>query len=270
MEEPRTDTLSVDQTGQIDITDSPKPEDPDKVLPSRKKGNPITILIVVILLSFTTLLTIGLANRYNWIPRLAHLRSQKDSITLIPSGPVGPDPMILMVVRRNGHSEVRILNADTGAVGFLSDPTVESFAPVRSPVVKQVAYFAQDAQDRISLIVGQPGEVFTDTVSVNTLAEINRRGFELCDYAQVVWSTDGQRIATFVCNKQSRESYLLVTEVGGANQILEKTRDNLDRVRSVVWVSPANVVYTQNENNLDVIYSLDISEPNKPTRLFGP
>lgn len=270
MEELRTEALSADQTDQIDTADSPKPEDPDKVLPSPKKGNLVTITILVILIVFGILFIVGLASRYSWISRISRLTGEKDSITLISSKPVGSAPTVLVVVRRNGHSEVRTLNADTGALGFVSSSKVESFAPVHSPVTNKVAYFTRDEKGRISLVVGQPGEIVTDTVSVNTLEGINRTGFELCDYAQVVWSTDGQRIATFVCNKQSKESYLLVTEIGGTNEILEKTRDNLDRVRSVVWISSTHVVYTQNEKNLDVVYLLDMSNPNQPTRLFGP
>jgi len=115
-----------------------------------------------------------------------------------------------------------------------------------------------------------PGQDAEEAVSTDTLEEINRSGFELCDYAQIAWSTDGERIAVFVCSASSKESYLLFTEVGETNQILEKTQDNLDRTRSVVWVSPTQVVYTQNENGLDVVYIVDIEDPFSPTRIFGP
>jgi hypothetical protein len=270
LDEPKNDSVLADQPVQIDEKDFPKPEDPGQVLQSSRRANLVTTMVLVILLVFGVLLIVGLANKYNWLPRFVRLRGQKDSITLISSNLVGSDPTVVMVVRRNGHPEVRVLHANTGAVDFLSNSTVESFAPVRSPTGNQVAYFAENAEGQISVVVGAPSQVVTDTISTDTLKDINRSGFEPCDYAQIVWSTDGEKIATFVCNKQSKESYLVVTEVGGTNEILEKTRDNLDRVRSVAWISPTHVVYTQNENNLDVVYLQDIFNPSKPIRLFGP
>lgn len=267
LEEPRTNTSPVDPISQIEA-EFPKPENPSQVLSGKRSS--ITILILGILLVFILLFIIGLVDKFNLLPRVARLTGNKDSITLIPSNPCRSDSTVLIATQRDGNLEVRTLNINTRSLGFVSDPTMNSFAPIESPTSNQVAYLTRDTQGNILLVVGQPGEIITDTVSVNTLGQINRERFKLCDYAQAAWSTNGKQIATFVCNEDSEESYLLITKVGGTNQILEKTRDNSNRERSVVWAGPTQVVYTQSKNDLDVVYTLDVLSPDKPIRLLGP
>jgi len=250
---------------------TPKPEPPSPRKHRIVTGpNPVNLAGCLILLLLAGLLAVGFANRYNLLPRVTRLVGDKDSITLVSANAAGAEPTILMVVRRNGHSEVRALSALNGAQSFFSAPNAQSSVPVQSPVGDRVAYLVENPKGQFAVKVGVPNGVVTDTISKDTLNNIKRTGLELCDPTQIAWSTDGQKLAAFVCNKQSKESYVLVTEAGGLNQILDQTKDNLDRARSIVWVSPTRVVYTQNENNLDAVYVLDVNNPDKPDRIFGP
>lgn len=225
------------------------------------------ILVGIILFVSAIIITFKLDDRFNLTARLSQLTPSNDSITLLATHPVISDTAVI-VVRRNGLSEIRLLNYNTRGVDFLFDNLITpSFGPVPSPVDARIAYFTNDDAGQQALFVVQPGKVPTDTVSAQTLTS----GLEICDYSQPIWSPNGGQIALFVCSQEKNISNLLVTEIGRKNWVIEATEDHLNRVRSAVWVDVNRILFTKSENELDVVYILNTSDTNnKPVRILGP
>jgi hypothetical protein len=227
------------------------------------------ILLGVVFLA--SLLLYGLESRYNLNMKLARLFGSEDSI-ILGSYPGKSASTIVMLVQRNGRSEIRTFNVDTRVEEFLSDPTIDSFDPIPSPNNNKVAYFINDEQGHISLLVGQPNTDPIEIITVKYIEKVFQAGFEICDEDQVIWSTGGEKIATFICSSKSNDSYLLTTVVGEDDiKVFRETKGDLNRKRSLVWVNSNQIAYTKGENDSDVIYIIEVSDiGNKPTRLFGP
>ena len=119
--------------------------------------------------------------------------------------------------------------------------------------------------------MAKAGPVITETITVKTLTEVNYGGNEICDYSKIIWSPNGEQIATFICNPETKESHLVVTKIGQDNLVFSKTKDNLNRVRTLAWADNDRVAFTKTENGLDVVYLINVSDINNPLeRLFGP
>ena len=251
--------------------DSSVPAEPDRNKYAPPGRSSLVLVIYFVVGIFIVLLIIGLVNRFNLISSLSMIVGDREGITVVSSGTVGSESIVVMEVRNKDRSEIRLLVPETKEVKFVSKANSYSFSPVKSPTTEQVAYLTKIDSGEIKLEVGSPGEIITDTVSIETLESISRPNLRLCQYTTITWSPDGTHLAVFVCDKETTVSFVVVTEVGKRNRVLEHTKDNSGRPRSAAWSDDTHLIYTQSVIDSDAVYWLDVANPDpEPIRVFGP
>jgi hypothetical protein len=250
----------------------PEPDEPSvDILRNTSSVTGIKLILYSLLVILVASAIYGAGNYFSLWSRLRGFVQPKDSITLIQSYNDGTDPIRLIVVSRNGRSEVRTLNVDSGSEGYIANPRVNSFSPAYSPITQQLAFLTQDNTGHLALQVGKLGQVASDRVSIKILSDAKLSGFEICPFTRPVWSTDGTQVAIFICNPQTDVSSLLVSNGSGGIVTFSNSDDRMDRFRSVVWIDAENLLFTKSVDDQDIIYRLSISAPDtEPTRMLGP
>jgi len=251
---------------------SPEPEEPsDDIIQSASSITGIKLILYGLLIVLIASALYGIGDRFNLWSRLTGFVQPKDSITLIQSYTDGIDPIRLMIVSRNGRSEVRALNVDIESEEYVADPKVDSFSPVYSPATQQFAFLSKDDAGHLALQVGKLGQVATDIVSTKILSDAKLSGFEICSYAQPVWSIDGTQVAIFICNMQTNTSTLLISDGIGGIVTFSNSNDTIDRERSIVWIDTESILFTKSVNGQDAVYRMNISDSDsESTRILGP
>lgn len=251
--------------------DSSLPDEPDRKKHAPPGKSSVVLVVYFVVGIFIVLLIVGLVNKFNLISSLSMMVGNREGITIVTSSTVGSESVVVMEVRSKDRSEIRLLVPETKEVKFVSKVNNNSFSPVKSPTTEQVAYLTKFDSDEIKLEVGSPGEIITDTVSTETLESTSWPNLRLCPNTTIAWSPDGTHLSVFVCDKKTTTSFVLVTDVGKRNRVLELTKDNSNRPRSAVWSDDTHLVYTQSDIDADVVYWLDVANPDaEPIRVFGP
>jgi hypothetical protein len=253
-------------TAEQHLADNPELADPTPY--QKTNARQVTGATLLVLLFLLVLLIMGIWDRFNLGKQVTTLFTTEEDIRLLAADTNTHPDSVMLLVQRDGQSLIRRIDAWTRAPDYMSDPEHYALNPVPNPDGYQVAYVAiTDGEPAI--YVGGPNETITPTVNAETLKVINHTKYQVCDTHVLAWSTDGEYLATFICNAEENVSKLLITQVGQDNEILNKTQGQANYPRAVTWITPHVLVYTDRHITSDILYRLDMNTPDKPEKIYS-